>query len=396
MMSHTNGSSASYEVAIIGAGPIGLELAVCLKRAGVNYLHLDARQIGYTISWWPRNTSFFSTTERLAIGGVPIQNNHQQRITGEDYLAYLRGIVEQFDLQINTYERVSQLERSADGFELTTQPLTGAGHYRSKRVVLAIGDMHWPNRLGIPGEELLHVSHYFRDPHDYFRKRLLIVGGKNSAAEAALRCWRVGAHVTLSYRRAQFNERHVKHWLLPDLLAQIEAGTIGFLPETIPVEVTPAHVVLQRTPNGQPVDGLPILHETDFVLLNTGFRGDQSLLEMTGVMLQGENRVPVFDPATMETNVPGLYLAGTVAAGIQQRYTLFIENSHDHAGKITQAITGRWPEGLGSVPSRNYHLAFEQIEAGAGQSFGRPIGINLTPEGAHRPAPKTGWALLFG
>ncbi len=360
---HRLPAPAQHEVAIIGAGPIGLELAVCIKRVGVDYIHLDAQQIGYTMTWWPRNTSFFSTTERLSIAGVPIQNNHQQRITGEDYLAYLRAIVEQFDLRINTFEPVITLVRTPEAFELITRPLTGERRYLCKRVVLAIGDMHWPNRLHIPGEDLPHVSHYFRDPHDYFRRRLLIVGGKNSAAEAALRCWRAGAQVTVSYRRERLDQQRVKHWLLPDLEAQFEAGTIRFLPETIPVEITPSHVVLMRTPNGQLGGGAPILHETDFVLLNTGFRGDQRLLELAGVELRGENRVPVFDPATMETNVPGVYLAGTVAAGIQQRYTLFIENCHEHAGKITQAITGQWPTYLGEVPARNYELTFERIEA---------------------------------
>jgi len=208
------------------------------------------------------------------------------------------------------------------------------------------------------------------DPYHYVRvvrridgQDVLIVGGKNSAAEAALRCWRAGAQVTVSYRRARLDQQRVKHWLLPDIEAQFEAGTIRFLPETIPVEITPSHVVLVPTPDGQPGAGSPILHETDFVLLNTGFRGDQRLLELAGVELHGENRVPAFNPATMETNVPGLYLAGTVAAGVQQRYTLFIENCHEHAGRIAKAITGHWPAYLGEVAARNYNLSLEQIEA---------------------------------
>ena len=342
---------------------MGLELAVALKRQGVEYIHFDAHQIGHAMTWWPRNTSFFSTTERLAIAGVPIQNDHQQRITGEDYLAYLRGIVEQFDLQVNAFEPVTAIEKADGDFLLTTQPRTGERRYRARHVVLAIGDMHGPNTLGLPGENLPHVSHYFRDPHDYFRQRLLIVGGKNSAVEAALRCWRAGVEVTLSYRRAEFDERRVKGWLLPDLNAQIEAGTIGFLPQTVPVEITPSHVVLRSTDESVAADDATFAHATDFVLLATGFRGDQSLLEMAGVALVGENRVPRFDEATMETNVAGLYLAGTVTAGIQQRYTVFIENSHEHVGKIVRAITGEAPGPLGTVEPRNVALAFEHFEA---------------------------------
>ena len=182
MLEGSAGAGGEYEVAIVGAGPIGIELAVLLKRAGVRYIQFDARQIANTMTWWPRNTTFFSTTERLAIAGVPIQNNHQGRITGEDYIAYLRAVVEQFDLPIHSYEPVTSIQRSQDGFDLSTLPQTGARSYRARRVVLAIGDMHYPNWLNIPGEDLPHVSHYFRDPHDYFRRRLLIVGGKNSAS----------------------------------------------------------------------------------------------------------------------------------------------------------------------------------------------------------------------
>ena len=352
------------DLLVIGAGPIGLELAVSLKRAGVNYIHLEAQQIGYTISWWPRNTPFFSTTERIELAGVPIQNRAQERTTGEEYLVYLRSLVEQFDLRIQTYERVTQLEHRSDGFWLVSETAAGARRYRAQRVVLATGDMHRPRRLHIPGEELPHVSHYFRDVHPYFRRRLLIVGGRNSAAEAALRCWRAGAAVSLSYRGAAFRERSIKHWLLPDLHAQIELGLIGFYPLTAPLEITPTAVTLARlTPDGAP-SGETLQVPADFVLLLTGFEADMALLEQAGVTLHGPTRAPLFDPATMETDVPGLYVAGTAAAGQRQEgYTIFIENSHVHVGRIVQALSGRWPAVLGTIPSRQYELALKDIEA---------------------------------
>lgn len=350
--------AASATIAIIGAGPIGLELAAVLKRLGADTLHFDAHQIGYTISWWPRNTYFFSTTERIELAGVPIQNRTQQRTTGEEYLAYLRSLVEQLDLQVNTYEPVVGIERRPEGFMLRTRPQTGERRYTCRYLVLAQGDMQQPNLLGIPGEDLPHVSHYFVDPHFYFRKRLLVVGGRNSAVEAALRCWRAGSRVTLSYRRARFDERIVKSHILPDLETQIKLGTIAFLPETRPLEITPAHVVLEHIPDGE-----QIVQPSDFVLLNTGFTADPGLFEMAGVHLLGEQRIPEFNPETMETNVPGVYVAGTAAAGTQKKYRLFIENCHIHVGKIAAALTGRWPEQLGTISERQYDLPVEDIQA---------------------------------
>ncbi|MCB0210640.1 MAG: NAD(P)-binding domain-containing protein [Anaerolineae bacterium] len=362
-MTH-NGSLASSptEVLIIGAGPIGLELAVALKQASVNYIQVEAKQIGHTISWWPRNTNFFSTSERIAISGVPIQNNHQGRITGEDYLAYLRGIVEQFDLHINSYETVTAIERHDTYFSIQTETLTEPKTYTARNVVMAKGDMDMPNWLNIPGEDLPHVTHYFGDPHTYFRKRLLVVGGRNSAVEATLRCWRVGAEVAISYRQKTFSDR-VKEHIRPDLLAQIELGTITYYPETIPIEITPQHVVLQPVCEGVPTQDEPIIHPTDFVLLATGYRADMDLYERAGVTLEGIRRIPRFNPDTMETDVPGLYLAGTTAAGMfQDSYRLFIENSHEHVVKIVKAITGRPPAKVGTIPARSYELSLEKFD----------------------------------
>jgi thioredoxin reductase (NADPH) len=349
-----------FDFAIIGAGPIGIELAVTLQRLGFVAIQFDAGQIGQTIADWPRNTPFFSTTERIEIAGVPIQNLSQERTTGEAYLAYLRAIVEAFDLRIHTYEPVVGILKAGETFSLTTRTSAGRERtYYAKFVVIAKGDMDHANELGIPGEDLPHVSHFFQEAHPYFRKRLLIVGGKNSAAEAALRCWRGGAHVTVSYRRPVFDDRRVKHWLLPDLETQIELGTIGFLPNTVPVEITPGTVVLANVKTGERT-----MQAADFVLLLTGYRQNMDLFEQAGVELVGAQQVPRHDPDTMETNIPGLYLAGTTAAGAYQpRYRLFIENTHVHVGKIIYHITGKWPEKLGTIPERQYELPLHAIEA---------------------------------
>jgi len=355
------------QIAIVGAGPIGLELAVALKRIGADYVHFDANQIGHTIAWWPRGTQFFSTPERIAIAGIPIQTTHHQHITGEEYLAYLRAVIEQYDLQIRTYEPVVSIQWLDPGFMLRTQAQGRERAYRARYVVLAKGDMDRPRLLGIPGEDLPHVSHYFRRTHDYFRQRLLIVGGRNSAVEAALRCWRAGAEVTISYRRAEFDVSTVKSYLLPDLRNQIKKGNIGFLPQTVPVEITPAHVVLAPVGEGGPgterrTGTERMVHETDFVLLCTGFTQDLGLYEAVGVSLEGADRVPRYNPETMETDVPGLYLAGTTAAGSQGRYTLFVENTHQHVRKVVAAITGHRDVPIGTIPARTYDLLLSEIE----------------------------------
>jgi thioredoxin reductase (NADPH) len=207
------------------------------------------------------------------------------------------------------------------------------------------------------------VTHYFTDPHRYFRTRLTVVGGRNSAVEAALRCWRAGAQVTISYRKPGFSPRWVKPSILPDTMTQIRKGNIGFFPETIPIEIRPGEIVLA------PVNGLAkdkenrIVHPTDFVLLCTGFVADLRLFEAAGVVLQGEERIPQHDPETMETNVPDLYVAGTAASGDRVRYALFIENSHQHVARIAAAITGRWPTQIGTIEGRRYEVPLAQIEA---------------------------------
>lgn len=322
-----------HEVLIVGAGPIGIEVAVRLKRAGVSYAHVDAGQVGSTISWYAPGTHFFSSPERIEIAGVPLQTLDQTKATREEYLNYLRAVVLQFDLAIDTFERVEAVQRRSDGvFQVTTSTRVGSSVRLARNVVLAIGDMHRPRRIGIAGEELPHVSHYFVDPHLYFRRRVLIVGGRNSAVEAAIRCVRVGAEVTLSYRRSDFESGHIKFWLLPEIRGMIGAGRIRFLPETTVREIRADVTVLD--PGGIEVDA-------DSVVLLTGYEQDSSLFENAGVTLDGPRRCPRFDEETMQTNVKGLYVAGTAVAGTQASGVhQFIETSHIHVDRIVAALTG--------------------------------------------------------
>jgi len=326
-----------HKAIIVGAGPIGLELHVVLKQLGVDLLHLEARAIGQTITWYPKQARFFSSPERIAIAGVPLNTPDQTKATREQYLAYLRSIVQQFDLPIATHEPVRQVARDDNGtFTVKTSKRTATCDH----LVLAIGDMHLPRELGVTGEDLPHVSHYFDEPHDYFNRNLLIVGGRNSAAEAALRCHRAGARVTLSYRGDHLDDNGIKYWLLPELKALIKAGEIAFHPNTSPTKITNTDVTLQNTSNTEHrTSNIP----TDHVLLLTGYKQDKTLFEMLGVHLVGDSRKPEIDPATMQTNVEHLYIAGTAAAGTQQRFKLFIENCHIHAARIALAITGENP-----------------------------------------------------
>ncbi len=338
------------QVAIIGAGPIGLELAVALKRAGVDYVHFEAGQIGQTVSWYPKMTRFFSSSDRIAIAGMPLQTADQSKATREEYLAYLRNIVLHFELEVRTYERVMSVGREGDSFLIETNRSGGGTACRVDRIVLAVGDMARPHLLHIPGEDLEHVSHYFDDAHRYFGQKLLIVGGKNSAVEAAIRCSRAGADVTISYRQAEFDPNRIKYWLLPELAGMIKSGKVRFLPQTVPVSIAPGRVTLRPAAG---VLGDPVEVDADFVLLLTGYCMDDTLFKMLGVELAGENQAPVFDPVTMQTNVPGVYVAGTAAAGTQTVFRLFIENCHVHVPRIVASVSDQAPPDEAGMAARD-------------------------------------------
>ncbi len=349
--------------AIIGAGPIGIELAIALHRLDINYLLIEAKQIGHAFSLWPPHTHFYSTPEHVALAGIPVHNLDQLPISGEQYLAYLRMLVEMFDLNLRIYEPVTNIQPGESGFSIQTNPTRGPQLIEAKTVILATGGMARPRMLNIPGENLPHVSHYFPGPHPYFRTNLLIVGGRNSAIESALRCWRAGAKVTISYRRPNFDFERIKPHLAMDLKDRLRKEEISFLPSTIPVEIRSTHVYLAHTSDGMTTNGSTFQRPFDFVLLNTGFAANMELFEMAGVTLSGEEQAPQYNNDTMETTVPGLFVAGTAAAGTQTTFKHFISTSHDHVAKIVKAITGFAPQKLGTVPARNNAVTWEEVKA---------------------------------
>ncbi|MFW6068041.1 MAG: NAD(P)-binding domain-containing protein [Chloroflexota bacterium] len=358
----TTDAKKTTDVAIIGGGPIGIEMAIALQEAGVHYILFEARQIGHTISTWPPHTHFYSTPEHVALAGIPVHNLDQRSVTGEQYLAYLRTLVEYFDLNLHHFEPIESVKALEPGFRLQTRTQRGPHTYECQKLILATGGMASPRMLGIPGEDLMHVSHYYPGPHRYFRRRLLVVGGKNSALESALRSWRGGAHVTISYRRPQFDFDIVKPHLADDVRTRIDKGEIEFLPSTMPVEITPCDVILAHTDEQFNATDSTFRSDADAVLLATGFQADMSLFRQVGAALHGAEQAPVYDSDTMETTVPGVYVAGTAAGGSQIKFQYFISTSHDHVARIVKALTGRLPQRLGTVDARNNAVSWEEVK----------------------------------
>ncbi len=323
------------EVALVGAGPIGIEMAVALKKAGIDYIHFEKKQIAQTICWFPPMMRFFSSPDRIAICGVPIPRVDETKCSREEYLAYLRMIVVQNNLKIRTYEEVTAINPK-DGFLLSTRSKSGEEHTcQAKKVILCIGDMHHARMIGVPGEELAHVSHYFGEPHQYFQRKVLIIGGKNSAVEAALRCYHCGCDVTICHREEDYNPKSVKYWLLPEMHGRIKAGEIKEYKQMHLLHIGESVCQL-----GSLVDDTQIEVEADFVLLMVGYDADMKLMREAGIYLSGKEDKPQVSLDTMQTNIPNLYVAGTAVAGSQQSYKLFIENCHIHVKRIMASLQG--------------------------------------------------------
>ena len=320
---------------VVGAGPCGLAVGAAAREAGVGCVLLDRRTVVSTIERYPLNMTFFSTPERLEIGGVPFVTANEKP-TRRDGLVYYRRVAERLGLDVRPGEEVVSIERGGGGFTVQVRRRFGAAVHRAAAVVVATGYYDWPNRLGIPGEDLPHVSHYFVEGHRYWRRQVVIVGAGNSAVDAALECWRAGAAVTLVHFEDQL-DRRVKPWVLPDITNRIREGSIVARWRTRVAAIGERSVELESADAapGSPRETLP----AEFVLLMTGFHAGTALLEGLGVPVDPATGVPEHDEATMETPVPGCYIAGVIASG-RDANRLFIENSRQHGEQIVAHLTG--------------------------------------------------------
>lgn len=324
----------THDLIIIGAGPAGLAAAIAAKRSGLDYLVLEKGLLVNSLVHYPTNMVFFTTPELLEIGGLPFTSPYEKP-TRQEALTYYRRVVETFGIEVSFDETVQAIRGGGAGapFEVESRDRRGALRaFRARTVVAAIGAYDRPNRLGVPGEDLPHVSHYYTEAHAGFRRDVVVVGAKNSAAEAALELFRAGARVTLVHRGPALGAS-IKYWVKPDIENRITEGSIAARFDTRVEEIHPSSVVVS---SGGRREELPAA----LVLLLTGYRPDLDLLARAGVVIGGEAVAPRHDPETFETNVPGLYLAGAVVAGAESG-RIFIENGRLHGERVVEAIRKR-------------------------------------------------------
>jgi thioredoxin reductase (NADPH) len=318
-------ADSHYDLLILGAGPIGLACGIEAKKAGLNYLILEKGALCNSIYNYPVNMTFFSTSERLELAGIPFMSAGAKP-TRTEALEYYRRIYFLFDLKVNLYEEVKTLKKEEGIFHIHTSK----GAYTSSKIILATGFYDLPNLMNVPGEELPNVLHYYKEPWPFVGQKVLVVGGANSAVDAALECWRKGAQVSMALLGDEVDE-NVKYWVRPDILNRIKEGSIQAIKNSKVVEILPNEVRL-ATPEGE------IRLPNDWVLALTGYRPNFSLLDQLGVTLSlDEKRQPCYDQTNQESNVPGVYLAGVVCGGLNTR-EFFIENSISHAAAIVQDI----------------------------------------------------------
>jgi thioredoxin reductase (NADPH) len=331
------------DVLIGGGGPSGLATAIAAKQQGLDYALVEQGVLVNSIFNFPTHMVFFTTPELLEIGGLPLTTPYDKP-TRLEALRYYRRVVDTYQLQIAFEEKVVDIEppspdaspgeaRGEAVFTVTTATPRGGTRVREARaVVLAIGYYDYPNELGVPGEDLPHVSHYYDDAHPYYRKRVVIVGGKNSAAEAALELFRGGAHVTLVHRHAVLGDS-IKYWVRPDIENRIKEGSIAARFQTCVTAITPTAVVVEG-PGGR--EEIP----AEQVFLLTGYHPDVELMRRAGVRCDDQTLKPDLNLETFETNVQNLFLAGGAIAG-RRTGEIFIENGRFHGEKIIRVLADR-------------------------------------------------------
>ncbi|HYS69365.1 MAG TPA: YpdA family putative bacillithiol disulfide reductase, partial [Gemmatimonadaceae bacterium] len=320
------------DLVIVGGGPCGLAAAVSAQRAGLRPQVIESGVVVSTIASYPTYARFFSTAEKLSIGGLPFVIA-TEKPTRRDALAYYRAVVTYFAVPVRQRERVTAILGRATAFTVISR--TAGGQERKTTagaVVIATGYFGSPNRLGVPGEDLPHVTHVFREGHEAFLQDVVVVGGGNSAAEAALDLWRSGARVTLAHFGPTFDKK-IKPWVLPDFTNRVKEGQIAVRWNSRVTAIAPADIVLS-TGNGE--DRL----KADRVYVMTGFAPSLDLLRAVGVPIDPANGIPKHDSETLETAVPGVFIAGVVVAGYDAN-KVFIENGRYHGDRIVARLLGQ-------------------------------------------------------
>jgi thioredoxin reductase (NADPH) len=321
----------AVDLVIVGGGPCGLAAAISAKRAGLRTVVIEASVVVGTIAHYPTYVRFFSTAEKLALGDLPFVIA-TEKPTRRDGLAYYRAVVRYFDLPVRQYERVVAIERDGDGFVVRSESRAhGPRLTLARAVVVATGYFGSPNYLRVPGEDLPHVTHVFREGHEAFDQTVVVVGGGNSAAEAALDLWRSGARVTLVHFGPTFDKK-IKPWVLPDFVNREKEGSIAARWNSRVVRIEPDSVTI-TSPSGE--ERLP----ADLVYVMTGFAPNTDLLREVGVPIDAQTGIPSHDPESLETTIPNLFIAGVVIAGYDAN-KVFIENGRYHGDKIVARLTG--------------------------------------------------------